>query len=78
MEKAKCIGWTGKVFGHKFKSFLIESNSPSPEQIKESFVPEGNRLLMPSYREEILRELHSAKYIVLCKRCGIEGGKKDV
>lgn len=72
MGKPKCIGWIGKLFGHKFKSFLTESISPSPEQIKESFVPGGDRLLLPSYREEVLRELHSGKYIVLCKRCGID------
>ena len=77
MENPKCIGWAGRLFGHKFKSFLIESNGPSPEQIRESFAQCSGRVLMPSYTEEILRELYSEKYIVRCKRCGIEGEKKD-
>jgi len=77
MGKFECTGWIGKLFGHRFKSFLIELIAPSPEQIKESFSPARGRILMPSYTEEILRQLHSEKYIVRCKRCGAEGGKKD-
>jgi len=81
MENPKRIGWAGRLFGHKFMTFVVESNGPSPEQIKESFgggYPFSSRVVvMPSYTEVILRELRSEKYIVRCKRCGIEGEKKD-
>ena len=68
MGKSKCNGWIGKLFGHKFKSFLVESQAPSPEQIKESFTE--NNYALPFYREEVLEQLRSQKYVVLCKRCG--------
>jgi hypothetical protein len=71
VAKSECVGWIGKIFGHKFKQFLVESKGPSPEQIKESLSRDA--FSVPSYTEEILRNLRSEKYSVRCKRCGIDG-----
>lgn len=70
----ECLGYMGIIFGHKYKSFIVDEfnyskvDKPMPTQF------DGNLI---AYRE-IIKETTSTEnrknnmYKILCKRCGKE------
>jgi hypothetical protein len=60
----KCVGIFGKLFGHKFKSLIIE------REMKHAFENLHSR---GSCVIDILEQMAHKKYKVICTRCGEKG-----
>ena len=69
--KMKCCGLAGKIFGHKFRKFLLRS-TPTIQQIN---VTEA----YPSAINALIEKSIAREYTIRCVRCGkeIDGEKID-
>jgi hypothetical protein len=64
----ECIGILGKIFGHKFETYLmIETNVNPKIRIEKG---EWNTINYTGNQEN--------QYLIICKRCGCEPIKSNV
>lgn len=65
-----CCGLTGRLFGHKFDSFIVKYVPPTKYFVEEAW---GHFLL------DAIDKMSEKSYLVRCKRCGAlpEFGEKN-
>jgi len=64
----ECCGFTGKLFGHKFETFLTKEKYDPPLTMNLHYIAGQKNILdfMESQRNV---------YEIRCKRCGLRGDK---
>ena len=67
MKMTACVGFFGKIFGHKFISKIIEYEAPTTD----GMTCEGSGRLSDTFES-----LANKKYKIICKRCGMEVSSK--
>jgi len=63
----QCVGWMGRIFGHKMVEFCLKDEGPSPEQVE---AVRTLHLFSTEARLDALRQACTLTNTVCCQRCG--------